>query len=328
MSLTKSQYDEIMRGYHRRQALHRREAETRISAIYKKFPRLEEINHLISSISVSTAKALLLNPEEDSMESYRQTLAALRAEKADILSASGYSEDALLPHYDCQDCRDTGYLPTGKKCHCFRRQELDILYSQSNIQDIVAQENFNTFSYQYYSDTYIDPATEKSALVNMKNVTAICKEFVHRFPAAENLFFYGETGVGKTFLSNCIAKELMDRFFSVIYLSSVQLFELLAEDTFSRSSQAVTTHTQDILECDLFIIDDLGTELSNAFTVSALFNCLNERLLRKHSTIISCNLSLENIRDRYGERLFSRLLGNYKILKMYGEDIRLKKGKI
>lgn len=324
MALTRSQYDEIMRDYERRRITHHRELEERTKELYARYPRLEEISHLISSISVRTAKQLLLSDNPDSMSYYKEELANLRAEKSHILKMSGYPENYLEQIYDCYDCKDTGYLSNGGKCHCLKKREINVLYLQSNIQDIIKTENFDTFSYKYYSNEYIDSATGKSALVNMRNVVAICKDFIQNFSSDfSNMYIYGETGVGKTFLTNCIAKELMNKSHSVIYLSAVQLFDILAEEAFSRDNEE--NRTEDILTCDLLIIDDLGTELSNNFTISALFNCLNERLLRKHSTIISSNLSFVEVQDKYSDRLFSRILGNYKLLKIYGEDIRLKK---
>ena len=309
-----------MRDYERKQTEHRRKKELLLNSINRQYPRLEEINNEISSLSVATAKAMLLESNEDSLTTYKDKLKALRDEKKAILKSAGYCE----VEYYCHDCKDTGYLEAGQKCHCFRQKELNILYSQSNIKNIISLENFDTFSYDYYSKSFIDPATGKSALANIQNAVAVCKDFINNFGScSDNIFIYGDTGVGKTFLSNCIAKELLDRYHSVIYLSAIQMFDLLAGESFSSDKNRY--FTEDILSCDLLIIDDLGTELKNSFTVSALFNCLNERLLRHRSTIISSNLSLENLQNEYSDRLFSRILGNYKILKIYGDDIRFLK---
>ena len=159
----------------------------------------------------------------------------------------------------------------------------------------------------------------------MKKAVAVAKEFVDTFEEEFcNLFFYGDTGVGKTFLSNCIAKELMDRSYSVIYLSSFELFDTLAKSKFGKDDTADQMN-EHILDCDLLIIDDLGTELANSFTVSQLFLCLNERILRRKSTIISTNLSLESLVQIYSERTFSRITSNYTMLKLTGDDIRIKK---
>ena len=167
--------------------------------------------------------------------------------------------------------------------------------------------------------------TGRSSLANIKNAYCIAQEFVTSFADEfRNLFLYGDTGVGKTFLSNCIAKELIDRSFSVIYLTSFELFDTLAKSKFEKE-KAAESMCEHIFDCDLLIIDDLGTELANSFTISQLFLCLNERLLRRKSTIISTNLSLESLVDIYSERTFSRITSNYTMLKLTGDDIRIKK---
>ena len=153
----------------------------------------------------------------------------------------------------------------------------------------------------------------------------MAKDFVNSFgESSRNLFLYGDTGVGKTFLSNCIAKELINRSFSVLYLSAFELFDPLAKSKFDKDEDAAEMN-EHIFDCDLLIIDDLGTELPNSFTVSQLFLCINERLVRRKSTIISTNLSLESLVETYSERTFSRITSNYTILKLTGDDIRIKK---
>ena len=128
----------------------------------------------------------------------------------------------------------------------------------------------------------------------------------------KNLLFYGKTGVGKTFLTNCVAKELLDHGYSVIYFTAFQLFDILSKGVFEKDSDAIATH-QNIFDCDLLVIDDLGTELINSFTSSQLFLCVNERLIRQKSTIISTNLSVERIKESYSERTFSRILDSYTL---------------
>ena len=154
-----------------------------------------------------------------------------------------------------------------------------------------------------------------------------CQNFVKNFNSDyHNLFFYGTVGTGKSFLSSCIAKELIEQGKLVIYFSSAQLFETLSRSTFDRNSEeAASGIYEDIYECDLLIIDDLGTELTNAFVSSQLFSCLNNRHLRRKSTIITTNLSLEELRDRYSDRIFSRITSNYGMCKLTGHDIRITK---
>ena len=141
-----------------------------------------------------------------------------------------------------------------------------------------------------------------------------------------NLLLYGNVGVGKSFLSCCIAKELLDKGYSVLYFSSSQLFDALAEETFQKDSKEnLYTTKEDIYNCDLVVIDDLGTEITNSFVFSSLFSLINERILRGKSTIISTNLALKDLRDIYSDRIFSRISTNYKLCKLSGPDIRIKK---
>ena len=145
--------------------------------------------------------------------------------------------------------------------------------------------------------------------------------------AREN--FQGSTGVGKTFLSHCIAKEIMNRGFTCVYMTAFQLFDTLAKHTFGREKNAQQeTSANLIFQCDLLIIDDLGTEMINKFVISQLFQCLNERLIQEKSTIISTNLSLQEFRNTYSERIFSRIIENYSWQKIYGDDIRFKKSNL
>ena len=161
--------------------------------------------------------------------------------------------------------------------------------------------------------------------VSFKKAVADCKSFIEHFDTSfENLFFYGATGVGKTFLSNCVAKELLDKGHSVIYFTAFQLFDIFEKDTFQKDA-AASAAGQNIFDCDLLIIDDLGTELANSFTASRLFLCLNERMLRQKSTLISTNLSIDQLADVYSERICSRIFSSYTMIKLFGDDIRLKK---
>ena len=189
------------------------------------------------------------------------------------------------------------------------------------------RENFSTFSYDYYDDEKILPGIGRTAREHMRQVTAVCRQFVEEFGEAKgNILLTGNTGVGKTFLANCIAKELMDRYYSVIYLSSGDLFDIFSKWKFdSQAEEGMKDMYEYILDCDLLVIDDLGTELNNSFTSSQLFYCLNERLNRKKGTVISTNLSLNALRDTYTERVTSRIMSYYRILPVYGDDIRLKK---
>lgn len=323
MALTNSQYDQIMRSYEAKQRTARLDLEEKKNSIYAAVPALKELEDQIASFSVRQAR-LLLEGDARALDTLKDQLAKARKKRSDLLTQAGFSPEDLMPVYECPDCQDTGYIGS-ERCHCFKQAAIDLIYTQSNIKSILETENFNTLTFDYYSDASTDPSTGRSPLANAKLAVAACHSFVDRFDQTfENLFFYGSTGVGKTFLSNCVAKALMDSGHSVLYFTSFQLFNILEESKFHQDADA-KRQENDLFTCDLLIIDDLGTELTNSFSVSQLFLCLNERLLRKKSTIISSNLDLDKLFDTYSERNFSRIISNYTLLKLTGADIRLQK---
>lgn len=309
-----------MRTYSQKQAKHRHLLEDRVREIETALPRIREIDQEIAAASVQCGRRLL-DGDTAALNGLKAQIAALARERTDILADGGYPPDALEMTYDCPDCRDSGYID-GRKCHCFCRAEIDLLYTQSNLKNILERENFSTFSYEYYSPEIIDEASGVSALERIEKVVGVCHRFIDDFDAsADNLFFYGDTGVGKTFLSHCIAKELLDTTHSVVYFSAQELFEMFARKRFTREPHEGDCDA--VYACDLLIIDDLGTELTNTFVNSELFLCINERLMRGKSTIISTNLSLQAFADTYSERIFSRISNSYTMLKLFGKDIRL-----
>ncbi|MBP3677662.1 MAG: ATP-binding protein [Agathobacter sp.] len=323
MSLTNAQYDEIMRGYQSRQLRNRYLTQERLDAVYAKLPQLKSINDTIASLSVEAARKKL-DDDNLSYNLLKKKIEDLRVEKTALLTNSGFDNDYFEPVYTCKDCKDTGYI-NGEKCHCFKQEVINVVYSQSNIRNILSRENFNSFSYEYYSDEEINPTTGLSSLDTAKRAVDECKRFIQDFDnKPKNLFFYGNTGVGKTFLSNCVAKELLEQGYSVIYFTAFQLFDILSKGVFDRDADAIAAH-QNIFDCDLLIIDDLGTEFANSFTTSQLFLCVNERLLRQKSTIISTNLNLNQMVDMYSERTWSRISSNYTLIKLFSDDIRIQK---
>ena len=323
MALSNAQYDEIMRGYQERQLASRHLTQKRQELLYTRIPLIKNIDDQIAEISVESARKML-DGDLNALSNLKANLATLRAQKSKLLVENGYDDSYLEPVFTCKDCKDTGYI-NGSKCHCFKQEIINVVYSQSNIKNILAKENFSTFSYEYYSDNDKNPTTGLSSLDTVRKAVETCQHFINDFEnKPKNLFFYGDTGVGKTFLSNCVAKELLERGNSVIYFTAFQLFDILSKGVFDRDADAIAAH-QNIFDCDLLIIDDLGTELSNSFTTSQLFLCVNERILRQKSTIISSNLNPMDIMETYSERTFSRITSNYTIINLFGDDIRIKK---
>lgn len=325
MALSNSQYDSIMRIYSQAQLRQKHELDRRREEVYEKIPAVKELNEEIAASAVRSARQLL-SGDGRAAKGLKQRISDLCEERQVLLSAYGYPADYLEMHYDCPKCRDTGYVD-GRKCSCFKKREIGLLYDQSNIREVLKRENFSTFSYEYFDDTQVDERSKKTAREYMRQVTALCMSYVENFgEKKDNLLFTGKTGLGKTFLSNCIAKELLDRSYSVVYLPAVDMYEIFSRERFSYdSTDEDRDRSRYLLDCDLLIIDDLGTELVNAFTTSQLFYCINERLLRKKGTIISTNLPVNEMRDEFTDRVMSRIVSQYTVIPLYGEDIRIRK---
>lgn len=319
MALNNAQYESIIRGYERTREHNRRILEERREQVYRRIPEYRELELTVSSISVVSGK-LMLTGDETALADLRLRLAEIADKKRELLQQAGFSADYLEPLYTCARCKDTGYLTTSEgykeKCPCFHQQEISYLYEQSNIREMITKENFSTLSYEYY---------QGEDLTRFKKCVEICRNFVQNFKQDyHNLFFYGTVGTGKSFLSGCIAKELLQEGYSVIYFSSLGLFDTLARYSFdAKSKEALYNFYKDLYNHDLVIIDDLGTEVTNSFVTSQLFSLLNERHLNRKATIISTNLSLEELRDRYSDRIFSRITSNYALCKLTGPDIRM-----
>jgi DNA replication protein DnaC len=323
MALTNAQYDAILREYQQRQLRNHQIIMQREEELYLHVPALSDLDDETSRISVESAEKLLAG-DEDAVATLKDQLQALKAKRIALMAEAGYPEDYLVPPYDCPDCQDTGFIE-GKKCHCLIQASIDLVYAQSHLDDILERENFEHFSFAYYSDDLIDEKTQTSSLEYAHIAFDSAQNFVQHFGEnGGNLLLYGDIGTGKTFLSNCIAKDLLDRGFSVIYFTAFQLFDIFEKEVFHKDSDAIEMHQQ-IFSCDLLIIDDLGTEFANSFTTSQLFLCLNERLLHNKSTVISTNLSMKQIRDLYSERTSSRIISSYTPIKFFGNDIRIEK---
>lgn len=328
MSLTNTQYDSIMRMYDDIRTQNRHIQNSRYDEVVKLCPEFSKIEDEIISVSMKEAVKRIASSSDPSTDDYNDNLKQLINQKHSLLASIGKPDNYLDEIYTCSLCHDTGYTVNGK-CSCFHKKAIDLVYKDSNLKNITADENFSTFSYQWYDNVHADPATGLTPYNNMHKVVDVCQSFIKEFDNSySNILFYGDTGVGKTFLSNCIAKELLDTSHSVIYLTAIELFKIFEKEDFNRKeSSELPFESNYILDCDLLIIDDLGTETGTAYTNSRLFYIINERILRRKSVIISTNLNGADIDNRYSERISSRLASSYKILKLYGDDIRYLKGK-
>lgn len=326
MGLKNYQYNKILREYDMKQFRSRHDLEARKTALYENLPALKALDDEMVTNSVQSARLAIMG-DEAAIERLKHANIDLSMRKMELLIEHGYPGDYLTPRYECSDCLDTGYVGN-EKCHCFKQAIVDLVYSQSNIKSVLEKENFSTYSMDYFSAEDIDPISGLTPRANAQRVLAACKHFIDTFDTSyRNVLLYGNTGVGKTFLANCIAKELLDRGHTIIYLTSFQLFNILEKQAFQKDEEGQEADNQlnYILDCDLLIIDDLGTELYNSFTNTKLFLVINERHLRGKSTIISTNLPIESIKTNYSERIYSRITSDYMCLKLFGDDIRIKK---
>ena len=323
MLLTNSQYEHLMSHYYHQQLKDNFILKKRMKEVYDAIPQMNELENRIRTLSVQHA-ASRLKGQTDSIDLDAE-IDKITKQKEALLLQHGYPADYLKPVYECADCKDTGYID-GRKCHCFEKLIVQYLYSQSNLKDVLEHENFSHFNLDFYPDDYTEEATGETPRDNMRHVLETVKAYLSGFSDTPgNLLLYGNTGVGKTFLTNCIAKELLDKSHTVVYLTSLQLFDILEKNKFHRDDP-YTTNEQIayILNSDLLIIDDLGTELTNSFTGSQLYYFIEERHMKQKSTIISTNLSFQELRERYSERIFSRFTGYYNFYMIAGDDIRIK----
>lgn len=324
MSLKKYQYNAIMRTYDERRSASRTLLAARQREIEQILPAYTALQQQIIENSMNYARTALFDADSANAQELRKRNEHLSKQKESLLLANGYPADYLSPIYTCPDCQDTGMIGE-ERCHCFKQAVVDLLYAQSGLASVLEKENFHTFSFSYYNNTKIDPKTKLTPYQNMQRIYDTCQSFVRTFDTQfNNLLFYGNSGLGKTFLSHCIAKELLGTAHTVLYLTAYELFDILGKAMY-REEEDFSVSAEHILDCDLLIIDDLGTELSNAFTLSRLSLCINERFLNQRSTIISTNFGVQELADYYGERNFSRIFSSYTPLRFFGEDIRLKK---
>lgn len=325
MGLKNHQYDTILRLFDARRLQSRYALDKRTEEVYNKCPEIMDIDNRIAEESVRCAKlAVLGNPS--ALDGLREANQALVREKERILVKHGFPVWYLTPQYYCETCHDTGFV-NGERCTCFKAALTDLIYAESNIRDVIERENFDHFDFSLYSDdpADMDPFMHLTPYQNIVRIVDRAKAFTENFDTTYcNLLIYGNTGVGKTFLSNCIARELLESGHTVMYYTAFRFFSYLEKCKFRYNDEDdnEVISQEYLLDCDLLIIDDLGTELTNSFYASALFSVINERQLRRKSTIISTNLSFEQLEDRYSERVFSRLNKDYVFLKLIGKDIR------
>lgn len=292
----------------------------RKNEINELYPEILEIDNKIQKLSLGLSLAILKSENsEETLEKFRNEITDLRMKKCEMLVSKGYTPDYLNLHYKCSKCKDTGFINT-EKCPCYKQKLIKLYYQNSLLEDTLRTKNFDNFDYNLFSLHRI--GEEKySPRKNVQNIVKyIVTDYLPNFNLSNtNLLFYGNPGSGKTYLSYCIAKELLDLGYLVVYKTSDELINDLRDIRFNNNRAL----NELLLECDLLIIDDLGAEQRNDFSITELFNLLNKKLLKKKKMLVSTNLSLPDITQVYSERIYSRLIGDFKLCKFYSEDIRI-----
>lgn len=321
----------LLKEYEQKRLIAELELEKKLNDFFSNNPSISEINDKINRTSIEISKTILLDKNSDKIKKLNVELDNFKKQRNSLLNKLNISDDFFRPNYSCKLCNDTGYLINNNKvmCSCLRQKLLDIEYNKANISSL-EYENFDNFDINLFSNI-VDEKKYNSNISpkeNLEKIKEISLEFIKNFdnPKEKNLLFTGNTGLGKTFLTNCIANELLKEGKTVLYQTAPVMLDSIIDYRFGKNH---TFNYNDLLNVDLLIIDDLGTESLNNMKFSELFNILNTRLLNQNNhitkTIISTNLSLNNLFKTYDERIFSRLVGYYNICRFFGEDLRFKK---
>lgn len=295
--------------------------EQRTDQIHREIPETAELDRQLRTVCMSLLQAMGKENSAARIEAIARHSAEADAMLRQLLTANGYPADYLDLHYTCSQCNDTGFV-AGKPCKCLTAEIGRVSAEQFNANSQLALCSFQTFSLHYYSD--LPP--EQYQLME-KNLLK-CKQYAADFSPerAGNLLLVGNTGLGKTHLSLAIANELLQKGFSVMYDAAGSLLHTLEHEQFRRGGEQNETDTLSaVLSCDLLILDDFGTEFDTSFSRSMIYTLLNGRISARKPIIINTNLNHQEIKERYGDRILSRLLFASDILHLYGKDIRIQK---
>lgn len=313
---------EILKIYDKLREDETRTLKLRRTEISKKYPEIIDLDNKIQKLSLQMAVSVLKsNNSEKILDNFKENITDLRVKKCEMLVEKGYDSEYLSLHYHCNNCKDTGFIGN-IKCSCYKQKLISLYYKNSELENAIRFNNFNNFDLNLFS-THKLGEEKFSPRKNMENnLEYILKDYIPNFlKICTNLLFYGNPGSGKTYLSYCISKAILDIGCLVIYKTSDELIRNLRDIRFNNDSALESL----LLECDLLIIDDLGAEHLNEFSITELFNIINRRILTNKKMLISTNLTLPGITKQYSERIASRLIGEFKLCKFYSEDIRIKK---
>lgn len=319
MGYSRENYRLVREEYENRSLEARNAADARRSELHRVIPRTEEIDRELSATGIKLMGAAL-GVSRVSVDEIRAGVVKLRAERAALLAAAGYPENYSEPHYECEKCQDTGYVD-GYMCSCMKQRLIMAGYESSGIARLMQNETFDTFSLDYYAD-------DRRNLENMRYIYQTMRRFAETFDpkSSKSIALFGGTGLGKTHLSTAAAKVIIERGFDVVYTGAIGMFSDFEKVRFGNSSGRESGENTDrYFDCDLLIIDDLGSEVANQFTVSCLYDVINTRINKGLPMILSTNLRQDELRQRYWDRITSRIFGEFVTLMLTGTDVRAKK---
>ena len=302
---------------------HDEQNRRRIAEIYAAQPRLREIDSALRKTSARVMAACFRKGEDTqtALEQLKRENLALQQERAWILDSNEISPDDLADAPICTACGGTGYVGA-VMCGCLR--ELCRQEQKKELTSLLGsgRETFENFRLDLYPAEYSESVRTSPRALMQRNFNH-CRKYAQNFTMQSgNMLFSGATGLGKTFLSACIARTVADRGYSVVYDTAIHLFSDFEAEKFGMSQEENRGLSQRYLQCDLLIIDDLGTEMTTQFVCSALYHVVNTRLMESRPTIISTNLTPEQLSVRYSPQIASRLLGTYRLIQFVGQDIR------
>lgn len=318
--MIKGYQTELMDMYEKIRTDENRKLMKRREEIKNKYPEILELDTTIQKLCLNLSMAALRGiTDQNELNNIKEEITDLRAKKYEMLVSHGYNPDYLNLHYNCPKCKDTGFIGIDK-CSCFKSKLIKLYYKDSDLEEAVKTNNFKNFNINLYPNHKLN----NERYTPRKNIEDILEyitgEYLPNFKNSNtNLLFYGNSGTGKTFLSWCIAKELLDKGFLVVYKTSDDLLRALKDIKFNNDTDLENL----LINCDLLIIDDLGSEQITDFSSTELFTLINKKILKNKKMLISTNLSLPLISKRYSERISSRIIGEFKLFKFFAEDIRI-----
>jgi len=300
------------------------ELENRREILYKRSPRAKQLEQSIARTSISAARIIFKGGNvKEEMQKLKETNLAAQAELESIIKRLGFPENYLEIQYQCSKCHDTGYA-NDKMCECMKKICRDIEYKKLNETSPLELSSFDTFSIEYYSTE----GGDSSENIRMRKVLKRCRRYVDEFSLnATSMLFQGGPGLGKTHLSLAIARELINAGYGVIYVSAPVIFDKIENEHFKFGGNNEFDMINNLIECDLLIIDDLGTEFETSYKSSLVYNIMNSRMLSSKPTIISTNLLFSDIEKKYDKRIVSRIIGTMERIEFVGPDMRQKKKK-